>query len=312
MTPSLLGCGPVVRAISRSLGPALAVALVLATLPVPAVAQVWDTGAEAGGTTVAEVVADPLSFYGEIVMLPGEVVRVLGPRSFVMREDDVLAEGELPVVTVGWMLDRQGDPIDAGALLDSLVLVTGEVRPFDLLTVEDELGLDLDDAAWAEWAGRPAILARSVIPWSPRGMPRALPPAASGETVPTVTVDQVTDDPSTYFGQTVTVIGEVSEPVEWHALRLADTDLLFDEELLVVIPRPLQARMRGSLGANRLNSRVVAVTGTIVPYDAVEVERVTGFGGEFRPTVDWDPEAMLVARFIRPITWYSEMTPGVP
>ncbi len=270
------------------------------------------SGVEAGGTTVSEIVGDPARFYGRDVMLTGTVEQILGPRSFVVEDDDLLSDATVAVVTARPILDRQGDPIGTGALDGGMVMVAGTVHQFDLAAFEERLGLDLDDEQWAGWAGGPAIIVRYVMPWSPMGVPRALPPAASGRSTPSVTVDQVTDNPEAYYGRTVTVVGEVKESSDWGVLTLEDSDLLLDEELLVVIPRPLQARMRGALGANRLGSCQVAITRTVRAHDPVDVERVTGFGGETYVTAEWDGEAMLVAQSIRPITWYSETTPGVP
>ncbi len=287
-------------------------ALLLASLVALPLTAAPASAVEAGGTTVSEIVGDPARFYGRDVMLTGTVEEVLGPRAFVVEDDDLLSAATVAVVTARPILDRQGDPIGTGALDDGMVMVAGTVHQFNLAAFEDRLGLEFDDEQWAAWAGRSAIVARYVMPWSPMGVPRALPPAASGRSVLAVTVDQVTDNPDAYYGQTVTVTGEVTDSAEWGVLTLEDTDLLLDEELLVIVPRPLLARPEDWAGANRLEDRVVEVTGTVRVYDAVDGERETGFAGETRVYARWDGKAMLVARSIRVVSERTETTPAIP
>ena len=290
----------------------LVAALVALPLTAAPTAAAQTAAVEAGGTTVSEIAGDPARFYGRDVMLTGTVEDVLGPRSFVVEDDDLLSDATVAVVTARPIRDRQGDPIGTGALGDGMVLLAGTVHQFNLVAFEDRLGLDLDDAQWAAWAGRPAIIARYVMPWSPMGVPRALPPAASGRSAPSVTVDQITDNPDAYYGRTVTVTGEVAESSEWGVLTLEDTDLLLDEELLVIVPRPLLARPEEWAGANRLEARVVEVTGTVRVYDAVDIERETDVAGETRVYALWDGKPMLVARSIRIVSERTETTPAFP
>jgi hypothetical protein len=44
------------------------------------------------------------------------------------------------------------------------VQVMGTVREFELPAIEEEVGFDLDDEAFEDFEGRPAIVAQSISP----------------------------------------------------------------------------------------------------------------------------------------------------
>ena len=94
------------------------------------------------------------SYVGEEVTVSADVNEILTPMSFTIAGTDdttveallVLHDMELPEVTAGLTVG-----------------VTGTVQEaFDLPTVEEEMGVDLDDAAFEDWDGEPYIEATSV------------------------------------------------------------------------------------------------------------------------------------------------------
>lgn len=94
------------------------------------------------------------SYVGEEVTVSADVNEILTPMSFTIAGTDdttveallVLHDKELPEVTPGLTVG-----------------VTGTVqKAFDLPTVEEEMGVDLDDAAFEDWGGEPYIEAASV------------------------------------------------------------------------------------------------------------------------------------------------------
>src|SRR5688572_21988437 len=66
------------------------------------------------------------------------------------------------------------------------------------------------------------IAAAQATP-APASQPAAYPP-------PTVTVDQITDNPGAYYGVAVTVVGDVEDVLGPRAFTVEDQDLLFDEK----------------------------------------------------------------------------------
>jgi hypothetical protein len=94
------------------------------------------------------------TYIGEEVTVSADVNEILTPMSFTIAGTDdttveallVLHDTELPEVTPGLTVG-----------------VTGTVQEaFDLPTVEEEMGVDLDDAAFEDWDGEPYIEATSV------------------------------------------------------------------------------------------------------------------------------------------------------
>ncbi|MDP8922205.1 MAG: hypothetical protein M3O34_04925, partial [Chloroflexota bacterium] len=271
------------RGARRWLAAAAALALVL---PLPA----RPASAQLASATAAEIVANAGAYDGQAVTVVGDVDDVLGPRSFVIEDDDVLSFARLPVVTARPILDRAGRPLDRA--LDPLsttnVMVTGTVHQFNLAAFEDRLGLDLDDQQWAAWAGKPAIIATSVIP-----RPRYLSWQAA-------TVDDIADHPEVYAGKAVTVRGEVGEALGSRSFALEEDDLLFEDAVLVLTTGQMTGRDGRPLAPDALVDRPVWVTGTVRLFNRVEVERDLGIDLDDELFAEWEGRPAIVARSIRP------------
>ena len=269
----------------RWLAATIALALLL---PLPA----RPASAQLASATAAEIVANAGAYYGQAVTVVGDVDDVLGPRSFVIEDDDVLSFAQLPVVTARPVLDRAGQPLDRA--LDPLsttnVMVTGTVHQFNLAAFEERLGLDLDDPQWTAWAGKPAIIATSVIP-----RPRYLSWQAA-------TVDDVADHPEVYLGKTVTVRGEVGEALGPRGFALEDDDLLFEDRVLVLTTGQMTDRDGRPLAPNALVDRPVWVTGTVRLFNRAETERDLGIDLDDELFAEWEGQPAIVARSIRPGT----------
>jgi hypothetical protein len=243
-------------------GHALALALV-ALIALPVFAP--PVSAQVASATVSEILANPAAYFGQTVTVVGDVDDVLGPRAFTIDDDDLLSDDELPVVSARPMQDRLGGPFDPTPLGGRAVWIRGTVHQFNLGAFEDRLGLDLDDDRFAEFAGQPAIIADSIVPTR-----RVLDPQAA-------TVDDIAQYPGLYYGETVTVSGEVDELLGPRAFTIEDADLLFDEQVLVVSARPLRDRDGRSLDVSALGDREVRVTGTVRPFDPATFEQEVGF-----------------------------------
>ena len=93
-------------------------------------------------------------YVGEQVTLSADVNEVITPESFTMAcTDDTTVE---PLLVVGATGDAQLAP-------ETTVEVTGTVQESFVITeVEEELGVDLDDALFAEWEQEPYVVADNV------------------------------------------------------------------------------------------------------------------------------------------------------
>jgi hypothetical protein len=254
----------------------------------PAVTPVGPVAAQTPAAgTIERIASEPEAFYGRSVTVTGDVAEVLGPRSFVVEDDNLLVDATIPVVSAAPLLD-DGQPIEADAIVSENVRVTGTVHQFNIAAFEDRLGLDLDDARWAEWAGRPAIIARSVVLRPPFPIPQD------------VTVEQIAENPHTYYGEFVTVTGTVGEYVgsDLRAFTLEDDDLLGADQVLIVSPRSLAADDPSS-PPRAAEGDVVRLIGRVREFDQLRFEQDLGYGLDSRVFGRWVGYPAIIAQSIR-------------
>ena len=90
----------------------------------------------------------------EQVTVSAKVNEILSPEVFTIAGTDDTTVDPLPIL--------HQDPLDDLAR-DLVVRVTGIARvSFDIATVEEEMGIDLDDELFGEWEGQPYIEASVV------------------------------------------------------------------------------------------------------------------------------------------------------
>ena len=131
-------------------------------------------GTTMGGTTMGQsgnrvsvIVDNPERYYGQEVEVSGGVGQVIEPRALAMLDQqDLRAPGAIPEATI---TDRGLLVINASGDNPTLserqnVRASGVLEPFDIATVEQDLGVDLDDALYTEYEDRPVILADQVRP----------------------------------------------------------------------------------------------------------------------------------------------------
>lgn len=107
--------------------------------------------------TVENIDERPARFASERVALVGEVDDVVGPRTFVLENDDLLWDDEVTVLARRPI--RYGDQ-RLGAGED--VAVTGRVHFVGTVELERELGWDLDPELEVELDGEPVVVAERV------------------------------------------------------------------------------------------------------------------------------------------------------
>jgi hypothetical protein len=237
--------------------------------------------------TVGQIVANAAAYYGQAVTVTGDVEDTLGPRAFTLQDDDLLSNEAIAVVTARPIQDQAGRPLDLALLANRILWIAGTVHQFNLAAFEQRLGIDLDDARFAAWAGRPAVIADSIVTRPPTLDSREL------------AVDDLTANPFLYYGQTATVIGEVAAGLSPRSLVIEDNDLLFDEHLLVVSARPIIDRAGQPLDVKTLVDSEVQVTGTVRPFDRAEFARQIGFDLDARLFAEWEGKPAIIARSIR-------------
>jgi hypothetical protein len=139
-----------------------AVMLLLVALLLWAVFYNDDSTDPESGASLSEIVQAPNTYAGQTVTVRSEVEQVVSQVAFWLDEDALLdgsIDDDLLVVSA-----TQDAALDFETLEGNGAIVTGTVRQFDRAAIEQEIGYDLDDALFADLAGRPVIIATAVEP----------------------------------------------------------------------------------------------------------------------------------------------------
>jgi hypothetical protein len=129
-----------------------------------------------GVDTVAlsAVIEGPQRYYGQTTTISGAVGQVIEPRAFVMVDERTLQGGPLSEAELtdgGVLVVRTGGPAP-NVTEPQNVRVTGTLQEFDITAFEQQQGVDLDDALYAEYQDRPVLVAAGVQPMRGEGTAR--------------------------------------------------------------------------------------------------------------------------------------------
>jgi hypothetical protein len=118
------------------------------------------------------VIEAPQRYYGQTTTVSGAVGQVIEPRAFVMVDEQTLQGGppsEAELADRGVLVVRTGGPAP-NVSEPQKVRVTGTLQQFDLTTFEQQHGVDLDDALYAEYQDRSVLVAAEVQPAQGEGI----------------------------------------------------------------------------------------------------------------------------------------------
>jgi hypothetical protein len=233
--------------------------------------------------TLDRILEDPTAYHGRQVTVAGEVDLVLSPRAFSIEDDDLLFDDDIMVVSRDPLPPVAGRWGEAEILEDDIVLVTGTVRPFDLVALEQELGVDLDDDLFAYWVGKSVIAATAVT----------LTPRTPGPTA--VGIDNVTDDPSAFYGRRVAVEGEVEDVLGARAFVLEHGGAT----ILVMTSKPTSVLAPTLAGEPLAVDDEVRIRGPVRRFDLAQVERDIDVDLDDERFAAWEDRPMVIARSLQ-------------
>lgn len=298
----------------------LLLGLLLAALPVAAQQQ---TRVFSLGT----ILRNPEAYLGHSLTFVGQVAGIVGPRAFVLTD---ASGGSVMVVTPSTI----GNLSSGGLRIGQQVVVNGIVQEFSPRVFERQTGARLSARLRSQVGGvavyaltvRPALQtgvgtgleARSAVPrmgYDPGygALPSSGVPAGLGTGVASrsagiparVSVDAILDRPASFVGRTVSVIGEIDRLMGNYAVTIEDEDAFFDDDLLVIFPRPLMSLpqiagnevVRGNPGLipSVLIGRDALIQGNLRPFNLYAVERELGIDLEDDWFVGWDNRPVLLA-----------------
>ncbi len=124
------------------------------------------TNQEGEDVGLSAVIEDPQRYYGQTTTVSGAVGQVIEPRAFVMVDEQTLqgaAPSEAELVDMGVLVVSTGGPT-LNVSEPEKVRVTGTLQQFNIATFEQQHGVDLDDALYAEYQNRSVLVAAEVQP----------------------------------------------------------------------------------------------------------------------------------------------------
>ncbi|WP_119068876.1 hypothetical protein [Rubrobacter indicoceani] len=243
---------------------ALALMFTLAGLSVACAEEEEASAREApAGVVSSDVTDSPDNYLDSSVTVSGELGELVGERAFTIGGENFLDTEKLLVVSSG-PLEEVVEGAEVGEFgpgdTGDLVQVEGTVRRFeDGAALEEELGTTADGQLYEEYAGEPVIVAERILltpSATQEEQGRSDEPAAQAGSP---TLFDLTRAPDDYYGNEVTVDGEVE-------------DILDGEAFVVTGP--------GVVGANK-GVLIVGEDGTVPEVSEGDAVRATGEFREF-------------------------------
>lgn len=196
-------------------------------------------------TTVETIAQTPDIYYERPVTITGVVTEMASDNWYLLADTELDAVQERVLVVSRDPAGFTYVPIEGAR-----VQVTGEVVPFVLDEIEANVGYEFEVDPMIDYVG-PAILT---------GAPYE-------ETLTSATLEDVTTDPVSYYGMTVTVRGEVEEIYDNFSMLVEDGEWYdLDEEDLLAVSRI-------DMGIGDLEEGdEIEMTGTVQDFVLVDLE----------------------------------------
>lgn len=221
-----------------------------------------------GTISAGKLAKDAKNYYGQTVTVKAEVEDVLGTHSFTLDEDAVLAGHDVLVLL-------PTGSIPAGLKKDDKVLVTGTVRKY----VTSELEKDYDwfkdgeivkSSTKIDFDTRPVLVATSVrlagdAHAMHHGKVADRPVDIQRTGIEVVTPSKLSRDGKKFYGQTITVRGEVEDVIDSRTFTLDEDSVLPGPDVVVLVPKGVASTL--------VHDQVVTIVGTVRPYVIAELEK---------------------------------------
>lgn len=184
-----------------------ALLLALATIFIAAEQQGLQAQETDDNVTIEEIAEEENTALGEEVTVRGEVEEVEPGLAFVIEEEGFLEGDQVLVINVS----EQIVPEDAD---DLKLQITGELGTLVLADVERDYGLALDPELYVDYENEPVIFANYMVE-SPE-------------------IEEVSENPDSYYGREIALKGEVGEIRNDYAFTLKEDQLIGGDDLLII------------------------------------------------------------------------------
>jgi uncharacterized protein YdeI (BOF family) len=212
----------------------------------PEMPEMTAAESEMANVTATELNDSLEDYIDDTVTIRGEIESRFTTDSFIIRDDRIFGGEEILVI------NDTGEnftfPADTNA-----VMVTGEVKRLYTTDLNTRISWNLQIDRLKTYEGKPVIMASSI---------HAAP-----------SIDAVTDTPTNFYGQSLSLQGEVGQIVNLNSFMLKENKLFGAGEILII-----DATNGEAVGFGE----IVAVSGELRPFVVTEINE------EFN--LDWDLE----------------------
>ncbi|GAB4511886.1 MAG: hypothetical protein OHK0046_10580 [Anaerolineae bacterium] len=238
-----------------------------------------------GQVTVDQVLDAPNDYYGQTLTVVGDIINVgvYEVGTAALEDSDLTNAEELPI----FMSTGTQEATFRNFEDDSAVRVTGTLRQFIAADFQNEFGFDLSDPYYADYENQPVMVVDQIS-----AMETAEGAFDEGVSDPANLLDDVLDDPDAYYGQTLTVEGNLTSGDEYAlgTAELVDDDTLNPEELQIFLS---QNATDTEFGVYEDGARV-QVTGTLYRFNQAEFQDTLGYDLSNPYFEDFDGEPAMI------------------
>lgn len=256
------------------------IALVLAVIALSACEnfQQRETAAPRDNVTTEEVANRTAQLIGKTVTIRSKPIKKLSESTFSVSDQQFFGGETILIV------NASGKPFVLPTDQNVEIQATGQVRRFVYAEFERDYDLFSPADVYAEFEGKPAIVAQAI----------ALAPEPG----------QVTENPRLYYNKTIAVTGEIENLTSPTAFTLDEDQLFGDQDLLVINAKARTAGAGEAATAPVSAGQTVAVTGVLRPFVVAEIERDYDLGWDLETRrkleVEYSNRPVLVATGIYP------------
>lgn len=128
--------------------------------PVPSISETNPQEESSGEVTVEDITNNPTNYYGTSVSLNGQFDGLVGENGFLITQPGVVGLDLLVVSSTNAreLFSQENVPGDE----KFGVAVVGDVEQFDISTVEQQIGVNLDNNLFQPYQGKPVIIATQI------------------------------------------------------------------------------------------------------------------------------------------------------
>lgn len=118
-------------------------------------------GSEQGqDVNLGDITDNPEGYYGQLITLRGDVEKNLGTRGIIIESKD--SDEEVLVVSRDSLVGIGGGPGEVLYHQNDDVIISGTVQEFKISDIQQELGIDLNNDDFAQFEGRPVVIADEI------------------------------------------------------------------------------------------------------------------------------------------------------